>query len=224
MRLLPVCLALILSLSGCNSQSNDEINNLDFEQNGQDRTMPDKWFTIGNHTVSVDSTQVISGKYSTIIKSGSEEGASGAILNIIGASPKGQKVRLEGYMKLDNVKEGMANLTLSINRNGSVLAYSDLKSENIRGTRDWSKYSISAKLPNRTSQIHVGGSLSGTGSVWFDDFNIYVDGKNISTIGKENRIELHEKLSLTGAEISLNELPAGANVPFVHSHKENEEI
>jgi len=36
-----------------------------------------------------------------------------------------------------------------------------------------------------------------------------------TTIGKENRIELHEKLSLTGAEISLNELPAGANVPFV---------
>ena len=45
-----------------------------------------------------------------------------------------------------------------------------------------------------------------------------------TTIGKEKRIELHEKLSLTGAEISLNELPAGANVPFVHSHKENEEI
>ena len=45
-----------------------------------------------------------------------------------------------------------------------------------------------------------------------------------TTIGKESRIELHEKLSLTGAEISLNELPAGANVPFVHSHKENEEI
>ena len=45
-----------------------------------------------------------------------------------------------------------------------------------------------------------------------------------TTIGKESRIELHEKLSLTGAEISLNELPAGANVPFVHFHKENEEI
>ena len=45
-----------------------------------------------------------------------------------------------------------------------------------------------------------------------------------TTIGKENRIELHEKLSLTGAEISLNALPAGATIPFVHSHKENEEI
>ena len=45
-----------------------------------------------------------------------------------------------------------------------------------------------------------------------------------TTVGKENRCELHEKLALTGAEISLNELPAGAGVPFVHSHKENEEI
>ena len=48
--------------------------------------------------------------------------------------------------------------------------------------------------------------------------------QNESSSTGESRIELHEKLSLTGAEISLNELPAGANVPFVHSHKENEEI
>ncbi len=42
--------------------------------------------------------------------------------------------------------------------------------------------------------------------------------------GNENRVELHEALALTGAEISINKLPAGANVPFVHSHKNNEEI
>ena len=38
------------------------------------------------------------------------------------------------------------------------------------------------------------------------------------------RNELHEALNLTGAEISVNNLPAGAAVPFVHSHKHNEEI
>ena len=38
------------------------------------------------------------------------------------------------------------------------------------------------------------------------------------------RTELHDKLGLTGAEISINELPAGAGVPFVHSHRQNEEI
>ena len=45
-----------------------------------------------------------------------------------------------------------------------------------------------------------------------------------TNIGSEGRVEQHEKLSLTGAEISINQLPAGASVPFVHSHKNNEEI
>lgn len=45
-----------------------------------------------------------------------------------------------------------------------------------------------------------------------------------TNIGNEGRVELHETLSLTGAEISINNLPAGANVPFVHSHKNNEEV
>lgn len=47
--------------------------------------------------------------------------------------------------------------------------------------------------------------------------------KKIS-IGAETRTELHDLLNLTGAEISVNTLPAGAGVPFVHSHKQNEEI
>lgn len=45
-----------------------------------------------------------------------------------------------------------------------------------------------------------------------------------TNIGNEGRIELHDKLELTGAEVSINQLPAGAGVPFVHSHKNNEEI
>lgn len=43
-------------------------------------------------------------------------------------------------------------------------------------------------------------------------------------ITNEARTELHETLSLTGAEISINTLPAGECVPFVHCHKYNEEI
>lgn len=47
---------------------------------------------------------------------------------------------------------------------------------------------------------------------------------NKVSVAEEARSELHDKLNLTGAEISINELPAGASVPFVHSHKQNEEI
>lgn len=44
------------------------------------------------------------------------------------------------------------------------------------------------------------------------------------SVGQDARTELHDKLSLTGAEISINNLPAGGSVPFVHFHKSNEEI
>lgn len=44
------------------------------------------------------------------------------------------------------------------------------------------------------------------------------------SIAKEARIELHDALNLTGAEISINKMPADTSVPFIHSHKQNEEI
>lgn len=49
---------------------------------------------------------------------------------------------------------------------------------------------------------------------------------NYNKIGvKEGaRVELHDALHLTGAEVSINVLPQGASVPFVHAHRENEEI
>ena len=45
-----------------------------------------------------------------------------------------------------------------------------------------------------------------------------------TSVADQPRVELHEALALTGAEISINKMPAGAAVPFVHSHKQNEEI
>lgn len=45
-----------------------------------------------------------------------------------------------------------------------------------------------------------------------------------TNIGNEGRTELHNALGLTAAEVSVNSLPAGAGVPFVHSHRNNEEI
>lgn len=49
---------------------------------------------------------------------------------------------------------------------------------------------------------------------------------NYMKVSKENapRVELHDKLGLTGAEISVNTISAGQSVPFIHSHKQNEKI
>ena len=47
--------------------------------------------------------------------------------------------------------------------------------------------------------------------------------QKLNVTGTE-RVELHDRIGLTGSEISVNVLPAGASVPFVHAHKQNEEV
>ena len=44
-----------------------------------------------------------------------------------------------------------------------------------------------------------------------------------TNIENEGRVELHESLSLTGAEISINNLPCRSHCPFCTFLKTNEE-
>ena len=44
------------------------------------------------------------------------------------------------------------------------------------------------------------------------------------SVADDARTELHDKLSLTGGEISIKQLPGGGCEPIVHAHKINEEI
>ncbi len=46
----------------------------------------------------------------------------------------------------------------------------------------------------------------------------------IGSMDSISRVMLKESLGLTGAEISLNRMPAGKAGNFIHSHKRNEEI
>ena len=46
----------------------------------------------------------------------------------------------------------------------------------------------------------------------------------ITSVNSGARTELKDILNLSGCEISINELPANVSVPFVHAHKQNEEV
>jgi len=43
-------------------------------------------------------------------------------------------------------------------------------------------------------------------------------------MGFSGKYFLGKELGLTGCEVSLNRLPAGKGLPFVHAHKKNEEL
>ena len=47
--------------------------------------------------------------------------------------------------------------------------------------------------------------------------------KDKESNGIKGKFFLKEQLGLTGCEVSINTIPAGEAIPFLHSHKENEE-
>lgn len=47
---------------------------------------------------------------------------------------------------------------------------------------------------------------------------------NRDFLGFPGRYFIGKELGLTGCEVSLNRLPAGKGIPFVHAHKMNEEL
>lgn len=53
-----------------------------------------------------------------------------------------------------------------------------------------------------------------------ENFNV----TELGSLDSVTRVTLKDILGLTGAEVSVNRLPAGAEIPFAHSHKRNEEI
>jgi mannose-6-phosphate isomerase-like protein (cupin superfamily) len=65
--------------------------------------------------------------------------------------------------------------------------------------------------------------------VEFKEKNQVKIGKNykassIGELSKVGRVTLNGELRLTGSEVSINNLPAGVSIPFVHAHKRNEEV
>lgn len=48
--------------------------------------------------------------------------------------------------------------------------------------------------------------------------------RNRAFRGARGKFLIGEEMGLTGCEVSLNRLPAGKGMPFVHAHKRNEEV
>lgn len=46
----------------------------------------------------------------------------------------------------------------------------------------------------------------------------------IGPIKDIKRVLIKDQIELTGCEVSINRLPKGLGSPFIHSHKENEEV
>ena len=86
-------------------------------------------------------------------------------------TPKGLvRYRISAYIRCENVAEGSAGLYAYCKRGEEYINYADLLS--LQGTQDWKQYSLEIWLDERITHFRIGGQLTGSGSVWVDQFSV----------------------------------------------------
>ena len=195
-----ILILLSLLSINCTSQTKKKFN-LDFETYDSLLIFPKDWFEWGNYNLGIDSVNVHSGKYASKVTSKENDDSFGYIAYNIPANYEGKSIQLEGYMKIKNVKDGFSGLMLRIDGNRKILAFDNMESQNIHGTKDWQKYSITLPYPENAERIIVAGIMTGKGESWFDDFILTIDGKDIQTLKEKEKIIYNATLD---KEFNLN--------------------
>jgi hypothetical protein len=90
----------------------------------------------------------------------------------------GDRVELRGFLRLEGVS-GFAGLWLRQDGDGPGLAFDNMQQRQLKGTHPWAEYSIVLPLHPEANDLVFGVLISGTGKVWADDLQLFVDGKPI---------------------------------------------
>ena len=188
---LTTLLVLLLTLFTCFAHAQTEKAlpefNGGFEQLSADSALPDNWIRWGNGNYLAKTDTVIkkSGYASLLIEAGPEQ-TNGSIASAafrIPAQYKGKLLELKGYMKIDNVRDGVAGLVLRIDDSFETISLDNMFRRNIHGTADWTQYSVKLPYSEKARTIYVGVMLTGKGRVWADDLELLLDGKDIRNAG-----------------------------------------
>ncbi|MFZ2205551.1 MAG: S41 family peptidase [Minisyncoccia bacterium] len=175
-------LILLLPISTMYCQLKEMQSKFNFGFEKIENGIPVGWNNFGasNYIISLDSTNVRSGKYSASIEFSEGREDHGNWNFILPDNYNGNKITLTGYIKTENVSEGYAGLWMRID---PLIAFDNMHNRGVTGTTDWQKLEITLNMaPSRTEQIIFGGTLAGKGKIWLDDIEITIDGNPIQDL------------------------------------------
>jgi C-terminal processing protease CtpA/Prc len=167
----------LVALAGY-AQSSPKFN-LGFEDHSAKASLPEGWMKWGEYDLFVDS-QAHTGDKAVKITSNPSGSAFGSVAYRIPANYAGDSIRLEGYLRTEDVAGGFAGLLLRVDGASGPLVFDNMQERKITGTNDWRRYAITLPYPaDAAENIYVAGILAGQGTAWFDDFVLTIDGVEV---------------------------------------------
>ena len=91
---------------------------------------------------------------------------------------RGKRVRFSGFIKTENVS-GYAGFWWRVDGESKTgpLAFANLQNLAPKGTTDWKQYELEIPVAENAAAIWFGQLLSGSGTAWFDNIKVELDGK-----------------------------------------------
>jgi len=88
----------------------------------------------------------------------------------------GHTVRMSGWIKTENVSERIEPVLFPYSGWYKLLAkQSMIKDSSLKGTRDWTQFSVTCVIPDDTEYLHTGFNFFGSGKVWIDTGSIKLE-------------------------------------------------
>ena len=143
-------------------------------------TLPDGWRGGPPGTLFADAEiSHAPGKASARIERRSDsQGEFSTLTNSIPIEFKGTKIELRGYLKTEEVSH-FAGLWMREDGIGETVEFDNMQSRQLKGTTQWSEYSIVLPLNPNARKISFGFLLAGTGKVWASEFRLLMDDKPV---------------------------------------------
>jgi len=171
-RLKPILLSFILLLSSVSLKAQDNV--------------PDGWIKAGStpkaYEVGIDEKVKFRKNQSAYIKSNSSSGFGTLMQKFVAREYLGEKIRLTGYIKTEDVKK-WAGIWLRVDaKDGKkTLSFDNMQDRPIKGTTDWAAYQIVLEVPKGSGWISYGALLNGNGKLWVDELSIEIVDSSVKS-------------------------------------------
>jgi len=139
------------------------------------------WFKAGNQPASYDM-----GTDKAVAHTGSSSGfirsikpvpeGFGTFMQMFDASQyRGKRLRYSAFVKCENI-DRWAGLWMRVDKGKDSIAFDNMQQRPIRGTLDWTEYSIVLDVDQAAEKIAFGILIDGFGAAWIDDVQFTVVG------------------------------------------------
>ena len=175
------CLALLVAGSLANGQSGGTPSPADFAkilsfETDQNAGVPTGWDGRPD-AVFADDKVVHGGRRSVRLESpAGQKGA--AITRSMAIDFTGRAIELRGYLRTEGVG-GFVGLWLREDGEAGTVALDNMQSRQLKGTTEWTQYSIVLPLQSDAKTLVFGVLMTGGGKAWADDLALLVDGKPV---------------------------------------------